>query len=115
MDSSNRIVRVAASAAAAFISSVFVSLYNAVEVNNAHWQGIELPNLTAFYAWASPWGLAIPAAVFLAGIGCFRLRTRPDLILNIVSYSGWLYALAWSLGCILAWELPYVIIDTEIK
>ena len=115
MDSANRIVRVAASAAAAFISAVFVSLYNALKVNNAHWQGIELPNLTTFYTWASPWGLVIPAAVFLAGIGCLRLRTRPDLILNIVFYSGWLYALAWPLGCILAWEIPYVIIHPEIK
>ena len=115
MDSANRIVRITVSAAAAFVSAVFVNLYNAMKVNNAHWQGLELPSLTAFYAWASPWGLAVPAAVFLAGIGCLRLRTRPDLMLNIVSCSGWLYALAWSLGCILAWELPYVIIDTAIK
>ncbi len=115
MDSANRIVRIAASATAASVSTVFVSLYNTLKVNNAHWQGIELPSLTAFYAWASPWGLAVPAAILLAGIGCLRLRTRPDLMLNIVSYSGWLYALAWSLCCILAWELPYVIIDAKIK
>ena len=115
MDPTNSIVRITASAAAAFVSALFVNLYNTMKVNNAHWQGLELPSLTAFYAWASFWGLAIPVVVFLAGIGCLRLKTRPDLILSIVSYSGWLYALAWSLGCILAWELPYVIIDTEIK
>lgn len=115
MDPANRIVRIAASTIAASVGATFVYLYNAIKANNAHWQGIELPSLTAFYAWASPWGLAVPAAILLAGIGCLRLRTRPDLIIHMVSYSGWLYALGWSLGCILAWEIPYVIIDTEIK
>ena len=114
MDSANRIVRITASAAVAFVSAVFVSLYNTLKVNNAHWERIELPGLTAFYAWASPWGVAVPVVVFLAGLACLRLRARPDLMLNIVSYSGWLYALAWSLGCILAWEVPYIIIHPEI-
>jgi hypothetical protein len=115
MDSANANVRIAASTAAAAVSAVFVCLYNLMKANNAYWQGIELPIFTAFYEWASPWGLAVPAAIFLAGLGCLRFRTRPDLMFHIVSYSGWLYALAWSLGCILAWEIPYVIIDTGIK
>jgi len=115
MNSANWVARIAASAIGASVGAAFVYLYNAIKANNAHWQGVELPSLTAFYAWASPWGLAVPAVILLAGVGCLRCKTRPDLILHIVSYSGWLYALAWSLGCILAWEIPYVIIHPEIK
>jgi hypothetical protein len=115
MHSVKETVHIAASTAAAFVGAVFVYLYNAMKANNAHWQDIELPVLTAFYERVSPWGLAVPAALLLAGIGCLRFRTRRDFILHIVSYAGWLYALGWSLGCILAWEIPYVIIDTGIK
>lgn len=115
MNSGNWIARIAASTIAASVGAAFVYLYNAVKADNAHWQGVELPSLTAFYAWASPWGLAVPAAIFFAGIGCLRCKTRPDLIIRIVSYSGWLYALVWSLGCILAWEIPYSIVRPEIK
>jgi hypothetical protein len=115
MNSANWIARLAASTVAASVGAAFVCLYNTIKANNAHWQGIELPNLTAFYVWASPWGLAVPAAILLAGIVCLRRKTRPDLIIHIVSYSGWIYALAWSLGCILAWEIPYIIIHTDIK
>lgn len=115
MDSASRMVQMLSSTIAALISAGFVFLYNAVKANNARWQGIELPSLTAFYEWASPYGLAVPAAIFLVGIGCLRLRTCPDLVLDIVSCFGWLYALAWPLGCIFAWEVPYVIIRTGIK
>lgn len=115
MNSANGIDRIAASAIAASVGAAFAYLYSTIKANNAHWQGIELPSVTAFYAWASPWGLAVPAAILLAGIGCLRCRTRPDLILHIVSYLGWLYALAWSLGCILAWEIPHIIIHPQIK
>ena len=115
MSSSNWVARISASTLAAFAGAAFVYLYNTIKANNAHWQGIELPTLTAFYAWASPWGLAVPAAMLLAVMGCLRCKTRPDLILHTLSYLGWLYALAWSLGCILAWEIPYVIIHPEIK
>jgi hypothetical protein len=108
-------VQTLSSTIAALVSAGFVFLYNAIKANNARWQGMELPSLTAFYEWASPYGLAIPAAILLTGIGCLRLRTRPDLVLNIVSYFGWLYALAWPLGCIFAWEVPYVIIGTGTK
>jgi hypothetical protein len=115
MNSANWIARIATCTIAASVGAAFVYLYNAVKANNARWQGVELPSLTAFYAWASPWGFAVPVAILLAGVGCLRGKTRPDLMLHIVSYSGWLYALAWSLGCILAWEIPYVIIHPEIK
>jgi hypothetical protein len=107
--------RIAASTIAASVGAAFVYLYNTIKTNNAHWQGIELPNITAFYVWASSWGLVVPAAILLASIGCLRRKTRPDFILHVLSYLGWLYALAWSLSCILAWEIPYVIIQPEIK
>jgi hypothetical protein len=115
MTSANWITRIAASTIAASVGAAFVYVYNTIKANNAHWQNIELPSLTAFYAWSSPWSLAVPAVILVAGIGFLRCKTRPDLILHIVSYSGWLYALAWSLGCILAWEIPYVIIHPQIK
>lgn len=115
MNSADRIARIAASTIAASVGAAFACLYSTIKANNAHWQGIELPSLTAFYAWASPWGLAVPALLLLAGIGCLRCKTRPDLVLRIVSYLGWLYALAWSFGCILAWEIPYIIIHPVIR
>jgi hypothetical protein len=114
MRSSDWATRIAASTTAASVGAVFAFLYNSMKANNAHWQGMELPGLTAFYAWASPWGLVVPAAVLLAGMGCLRCKTQPERILHILSYAGWLYALAWSLGCILAWEIPYLIINPAI-
>jgi hypothetical protein len=115
MKSSHWIARTAASITAASVGAAFVYLYNTIKANNAHWQGMELPSLTAFYAWAAPWGFAAPAVILFVAIGCLRRKTQPDLILRVLSYLGWLYALAWSLGCILAWEVPYVIINPEIK
>jgi hypothetical protein len=111
----NWTARITASTVAASIGATFAYLYSIIKTNNAHWLGAELPSLTTFYVWASPWGAAVPAAILLAGMGCLRCKTRKDAVLHIVSYAGWLFALAWSLGCILAWEVPYVIIHPEIK
>ncbi|UCG81718.1 MAG: hypothetical protein JSV60_05435 [Desulfobacterales bacterium] len=115
MDRAGRIVRILASTIAALLSATFVFWYNAIKTNNARWQGIQLPSLTAFYEWASPYGIAVPAGILLTGIVCLRLTARQDLVVNVVSYLGWLYALAWPLGCIFAWEVPYVIIGPGIK
>ena len=111
------IVPLLASSIAALISAIFVLAVSIIQTSNARCHGIEnaLPNPTVFYASYSPFGLAVPFLLFTAGLLCLRMKNKSDLAVTIIFYIGWLFALAWALGCVFFWQLPYVQICPEIK
>lgn len=111
MDRSSETVRLAAAVLAAVIAAGFVTLYSARELHNAQAQGMKtgFPALTCFYMVTAPFGGLVPIIVLCVGALGFRLEKGGKLLVEIASSIGWLFALAWSLGCIWAWKMPYYI------
>ena len=117
MKKTNAMIHLLAAFIAATLSTIFVISVSSIQTSHARCHGIEaaLPYPTMFYASYSLYGLAVPLLVFIAGLSCLRQQNRSDLGLTVVCYIGWLFALAWALGCIFFWQLPYVEICPEIK
>ena len=110
MDLGIKVARLISAVLASLTSAVFVFAYNTIELDNARLNNIEksLPNITNFYSWASLYGFIVPLFIVVTGILCMNIKKAP--LMNVtLSYFGWVFSLAWSLGCILAWELPYYI------
>lgn len=110
MNSPNIFVRFSTALLAALAGSAFVAAYTSIKVHNANHQNLELPPLAHLFAWASPCGFVVPALMLLTFIACVRSKKQTGLVVDVVSSIGWLYALVWSLSCIVAWELPYVLL-----
>jgi L-asparagine transporter-like permease len=115
MEPSALIVRLIGAVLASLASAVFVYVYNTIEMHHARLQNLmnSLPNLTNFYAWASPYGFIVPLLVLVIGILCINIRKAAIVNLTLSCF-GWLFSLIWSLGCILAWKLPYYIPVIEL-
>jgi len=110
MDLSTRIVRLISAVIASLASAVFVYIYNTIELHHARINNIinSLPNITNFYTWTSLYGFIVPLFILVIGILCMNIK-KASLINLTLSCVGWVFSLAWSLGCILAWKLPYYI------
>jgi hypothetical protein len=117
MKKKEAMIHLLAATVATLISAIFVISVSSIQTSNARCLGIEaaLPYPTMFYATYSLYGLAVPVFLFIAGLLCLRQENRSDLVLTVVCYMGWLFALAWALGCIFFWQLPYVEICPELK
>ena len=111
------IIHLLASSLAALISAIFAFAISSIQTSNARCLGIvdALPNPAAFYSSYSPFALALPFVLCVAGLLCRRLKNNPNMAVVIICYLGWLFALFWTLGCIFSWQLPYVQICPEIK
>jgi hypothetical protein len=116
MELSTRIVRLISAELASLASSLFVCVYNTIEMHHARLQNVmnSLPNITNFYVWASSYGFIVPFLILTIGILCINLRKAAIVNLTL-SYFGWVFSLTWSLGCILAWKLPYYIPVIDLK
>jgi hypothetical protein len=116
MGLSTRIVRLLGTVLASLASAAFVCVYNTIEMHHARLQNVinSLPNITNFYVWASPYGFIVPFLILTIGILCINLRKAAIVNLTL-SYFGWVFSLTWSLGCILAWKLPYYIPVIDLK
>jgi hypothetical protein len=110
MDKTTRVIRILSAALTYLTAAVFVQAYGLLKANWLHY-GAKLdlkvlPLPTAFYHDYSWMGYVLPVAVALLllkkdGGGASRVLTV-EVLPRVV---GWL-ALVWTLGAILAWQLP---------
>ncbi len=110
MDKTTRVIRILSAALTYLTAAVFVQAYGLLKANwleyGAKLDLKVLPLPTAFYHRYSWLGYLLPVAVALLllkkhGEGAGGAPTV-EILLRIV---GWL-ALVWTLGAVLAWQLP---------
>ena len=108
MSRAHRIVHLVASSLACLIGVCFVLGYNGVYYHNnvEHRQIMDLPAITNFFAVFTPWALLLPPSIFAVGLAA----RKHEWTFLIVTYFGWLFAIAWPLSCIFAWECPFVLL-----
>lgn len=99
-------IRIAGSFATAAASALFVFFYNLMKLNNAVFEGIALPHPTHFYSVVAPYGLLLPFAI--AGLLFFAKDRHPRLFTAAKEFA-LVFSIAWSLGAVLAWDLPYAL------
>jgi hypothetical protein len=111
-----QIVRMVSSFLACLIGALFVAGYNSIQSGNAYHRGAlnDLPSPTSFYAACAPWGLLVPAAMAFGAAFLARKDRASDTLVEVHVAFGWLFALAWTLGCIVAWELPWMLIGGRL-
>jgi hypothetical protein len=92
----------------ASVSALFVVAYNAIKTGNALCEGGAgaLPYPTAFYSGFAPAGLLVPFV--LLGVMRYASDRRPALF-TAARELGVVLSLAWSLGALWAWSLPYAL------
>jgi len=102
---------------ASLVGALFVVAYTNIHGNNArHTAALrDLPSPSLFYYRCAPWALLVAAAMAIARVLIARKGRAPDYVVDIYIAFGWLFALAWPLGCILAWELPWMLIGGTLR
>ncbi len=117
MREGKQIVRMVSSFLACLIGALFVVGYNSIQSHNAYHRGAmlkDLPSVAGFYAVLAPWGMFVPAAMALAIVFLARKDRASDTLVEVHAAFGWLFALAWTLGCIIAWETPWALIGGRL-
>lgn len=107
MKRTERTIRIISSAAATTIAVLFVLAYSSIKFhNNVEHMHRSLPSGTEFIVAAAPWAVLAPLAALTSGV----LLSKRDLAVLVISNAAWLFALAWPLACILAWEIPFILL-----
>jgi hypothetical protein len=107
MTRAERTIRIISSAAAATIAVLFVLAYSGIKFhNNVEHIRSALPSGTAFLVAAAPWAVLAPLAALTSGM----LLSKRDVAITVISNAAWLFSLAWPLACILAWEIPFILL-----
>ena len=112
MREGRQIVRMAASFLACLIGALFVAGHSRIQSMNAYHRGAlgALPSPTRLYYACAPWARLVPAAMAIAALFLFKKDRASDTVVEAYVAFGWLFALAWSLGCIVAWDIPWMLI-----
>ena len=118
MREGRQIVRMVSSFLACLIGALFVAGYNGIQSHNAGHRGAmlkHLPSFARFYAVFAPWGMFVPALMALAIVFLAKKDRAPDTVVEAHVAFGWLFALAWTLGCIVAWEGPWALLGGGVS
>jgi hypothetical protein len=114
-----QVVAIIASFLASLIGTLFVMGYSSIKSRNLCLEGFsspdDWPSPARFYRAFGPWGLLVPAAMALFAVFLMRKDRFSDLVVAVYTAAGWLFALSWSLGCIITWELPWALIGGVVK
>ena len=104
MKHAQEMVRVVAASLAVLASCTFVLNYDELKYHDVvECGGSKLPVMTEFVTAHTGWVFLLFPAVLVSGILC---RKRP-LAVTVICSLAWLFALSWSLLCILAWYAPF--------
>ncbi|MGC9453768.1 MAG: hypothetical protein ACP5HU_02790 [Phycisphaerae bacterium] len=99
----HNVIRVVFSALAVLLSGGFAYGYNAVFYHNkVEHCGLDLPVFTSFVSAVAPWVLLLSPAVLCVGLAW----RRNELIVQLVTNIGWLFAVSWPPLCIWVWKIP---------
>ena len=103
-----------AAAFATLLSCLFALGSHSVKCHNlVEHERLDLPCATHWVASAVPWVFVVPLVVLVLGVIFLRSRTRHALAITVLANIAWLFALAWPLFCLYAWELPSVLLAGE--
>ena len=105
------IIRIAFAVCAGLIGCGFVSGYHGIMYHNYVVHGdFELPAITNLMTSLVPWAYAIPLLAIILGIVLAWRKERNRIAVLLLTQICWLFALGWPLLCILAWQLPFIIL-----
>jgi hypothetical protein len=99
--------------AAVFFSHEFSTMQLDAFVYGAGYPIDDLPSVCIWFARYSTWALLLPPVFAWAGIRRLVRDRHPSTAVELLSQVTLLLALGLVLGCILAWQLPYVIFEGE--
>jgi hypothetical protein len=96
---------------ATLIACFFVLGYNHTKYHNAvEHQHAVLPSATSFVAATALGAFLIPVVILAAALLPDRWIKARRTVEMLATCFGWLFAFAWPLLCIWAWELPFVLL-----
>ena len=95
--------------ASVFFSHQFSSLQLDAFVNGVGYPVHALPRLSVWFASYSGWAILLPPVIAWAGIRRLISERNGSTAVELLSQAALLLALIVALGCILAWQLPYVV------
>ena len=109
-------VRIALAACAALIGCLFVLCYNGIMYHNVveHYDS-DIPGGTRLIDALAGWAFAIPILTAILGVMLAMSHERSGTPVLLLTQLCWLFALAWPLACILAWELPFIILSRGVS
>jgi hypothetical protein len=111
---SEHITRVITAAVATLLACLFVLGYHSIKHHNHVEHGqLDLPTATRCVAAAAPWTFVVPLVVLVLGALFLKPRAPHNLAIVVLTSIAWLFALAWPLLCLWAWELPFVLLAGE--
>jgi hypothetical protein len=103
------IIGMIASVIAATFGALFALAHSRMQEHHTRifYAGITRLYLTApaaFFSACAPWVLFVPGAMAILVVIFAKKDRVPDAAVAVHTAFGWLFALGWSLGCIVAWE-----------
>ena len=107
MTRSEHVIRIVSSSAATLIAALFVLGYHSIKYHNNVYHGrMPIPYCLQWVHAAAHWMFLVPLVVLVLGVLCLKR----SLMVTVVISVAWLFALAWPLLCIWAWELPFLLL-----
>ena len=108
------VVRLAVAGAAAVVATWFVWAYCANFYHNlvVHFD-LALPWTTEFVVRMGPWAWLVPVWLLVIGAVCLA-RRRAAVVVALVTALLWLFAVAWPLFCLWAWQVPFVRLTSSL-
>jgi hypothetical protein len=99
--------------AVVFFSHQFSSMQLDAFVHGLGYSLAELPRACVWLAWYSAWAMLLPPMIAVVGIRRITREKQPSTAVELLSQATLLLALLLALGCLLAWQLPYVVSVSE--